>query len=213
MIVFGTVLSLYAQKTFSFLGKDLRYGIRGGMTVSSFTGNEHSVGKLGWLIGADFEIPIEKVSENFFIQPSLLIISKGDESTTGTVDIGGGDTGETTVTENAIYLEIPITAAYRLNLKKVSFVFNAGPYLAFGLGGKSKLETNATIFGSEIGGGYEANTFDNIKRFDCGLAAGIRIEFLKHWSYGVQYDFGFINLAEYGDTKNSAMLVSIGYRF
>ena len=66
-----------AQRNFSLFGKDVSVGVRAGITYSEISKSNYSDGKIGWLIGADLEIPVEKVSENFFIQPSLLFLSKG----------------------------------------------------------------------------------------------------------------------------------------
>lgn len=65
-----------AQRNFSLFGKDVSVGVRAGITYSEISKSNYSDGKIGWLIGADLEIPVEKVSENFFIQPSLLFLSK-----------------------------------------------------------------------------------------------------------------------------------------
>ena len=56
-----------AQRNFSLFGKDVSVGVRAGITYSEISKSNYSDGKIGWLIGADLEIPVEKVSENFFM--------------------------------------------------------------------------------------------------------------------------------------------------
>lgn len=85
----------------------------------------------------------------------MLLVAKGDNSSQDG-DVGGGDYATTEVTQNAVYLEVPITVAYTIQLgRRFNITLNTGPYIACGLGGKSKLETNATIGGSPISGGFE----------------------------------------------------------
>ncbi|CCY90348.1 putative outer membrane insertion C-signal [Bacteroides sp. CAG:1076] len=219
--IFFTVLAImlllpasyiYAQRTFNLFGTDVSIGVRAGGTYSHITKSNHSDGKLGWLIGADLEIPVDKVSEDFFIQPSLLFLSKGDKcSTSG--DVGDGDVATVETTENAIFMEIPVMAGYRLNIAdNFNLTFNAGPYFAFGLGGKSELGMDATLWGSPIGGGYEINTFDSIKRFDFGIGLGAGLEILQSWSVNLNYDFGLIPVID-GGGKHRAFMFSVGYKF
>lgn len=214
LLLLFSSLTANAQLTFKAFGKDVSYGIRGGLTSSYFTNNDNSDGKMGWCFGVDFTVPLEKVSKNFSIQPSVLFVSKGDVlSQDG--DVGGGDYANTEVTINAVYMEIPIMAAYKIRLgRKFHITLNTGPYMALGLGGKSKLETNATINGSPISGGFEKGTFESCKRFDYGWAFGIRYGFFKTFSFGVQMDLGLCNTAkEYGKAKNFAGLLYLGWTF
>lgn len=201
-----------AQRNFSLSGKDVSVGVRAGITYSEISKSNYSDGKIGWLIGADLEIPVEKVSENFFIQPSLLFLSKGDKCSKSS-NVGDGDVATVETTENAIFLEIPVMAGYRLNIaENFNLTFNAGPYFAFGLGGKSKLGMDSGLWGSSIGGGYEINTFDSMKRFDFGIGLGIGFEILQSWSIGMNYDLGFVPVVD-GGGKHRALLLSVGYKF
>ena len=50
-----------AQRNFSLFGKDVSVGVRAGITYSEISKSNYSDGKIGWLIGADLEIPVEKV--------------------------------------------------------------------------------------------------------------------------------------------------------
>lgn len=59
-----------AQRNFSLFGKDVSVGVRAGITYSEISKSNYSDGKIGWLIGADLEIPVEKVSEKL-LYPTL----------------------------------------------------------------------------------------------------------------------------------------------
>ncbi len=207
-------LTANAQQTFKAMGKDVSFGMRGGITTSYLTNNDNSDGKMGWCFGVDFTVPFDEVCKNFSVQPSVLFVSKGDVlSQDG--DVGDGDYANTEATINAVYMEIPITAAYKIQLgRRFNITLNTGPYIAFGLGGKSKLETNATIGGSPISGGFDKGTFESCKRFDYGWVFGIRYGFTKTLSAGVQFDLGMCNTAkEDGKEKNFAGLLYVGWTF
>ena len=84
--------------------------------------------------------------------------------------------------------------------------------LPLGLGGKSKLGMDSGLWGSSIGGGYEINTFDSMKRFDFGIGLGIGFEILQSWNIGMNYDLGFVPVVD-GGGKHRALLLSVGYKF
>lgn len=214
MLLLLTSLAVSAQQTFKAMGKDVSFGMRGCFTSSYFTNNDKSDGRLGWFFGVDLTIPFEKVSKNLSIQPSVLLVAKGDNSSQDG-DVGGSDYATTEVTQNAVYLEVPITVAYTIQLgRRFNITLNTGPYIACGLGGKSKLETNATIGGSPISGGFEKGTFEALKRFDYGWVFGLRYGFSKTLSAGVQLDLGLCNIGkDGGNEKNFAGLVYLGWTF
>ena len=71
----------------------------------------------------------------WYLQSGLNITSKGAKSS---YSEEGFDV-KTTLTTH--YLEIPVLAAAKFDVSdNMKFVVNAGPYLAFGLGGKEKYE-------------------------------------------------------------------------
>jgi hypothetical protein len=80
------------------------------------------------------------------------------------------------------------------------------------MGGKSKLGMDSGLWGSSIGGGYEINTFDSMKRFDFGIGLGIGFEILQSWNIGMNYDLGFVPVVD-GGGKHRALLLSVGYKF
>lgn len=66
-----------AQRNFSLFGKDVSVGVRAGITYSEISKSNYSDGKIGWLIGADLEIPVEKVPKTSLSNPLFCSFPKG----------------------------------------------------------------------------------------------------------------------------------------
>lgn len=86
---------------------------------------------------------------------------------------------------NPLYLQLPVNFVVRLPLQSSSNIFfNAGPYIAMGIGGKSKTETkimgNVTKSSHDIQfnndnpstNQQEDASFNKLKRFDYGVNVG-----------------------------------------
>lgn len=86
---------------------------------------------------------------------------------------------------NPLYLEIPVNLVVRLPLESKNNIFvNAGPYVAMGIGGKSKVETK--FLGTVTNSTYDIQfnndnpstteeenaRYDRLKRFDYGVNVG-----------------------------------------
>lgn len=113
---------------------------------------------------------------------------------------------------NPMYLQFPIHAGYKLPVTPTSgFVFSAGPYMAFGVGGKNKVKAKSTVvktdfFGSEEDGG--------LKRFDFGLGLALGYEF-NRYKISMGYDFGLVNISRSSShkMKNENAYLTFGYLF
>ena len=93
-----------------------------GMNFSNVTKYDDAKALPGFQLGVGMDYGF---SESWSLQSGLLISSKGYKIED--------------VKVRPIYLDIPILAAYKFNISdNTKFVINAGPYLAFGLGGKAK---------------------------------------------------------------------------
>lgn len=66
-----------AQRNFSLFGKDVSVGVRAGITYSEISKSNYSDGKIGWLIGADLEIPVEKVPKLLYPTLSSVPFQRG----------------------------------------------------------------------------------------------------------------------------------------
>ena len=115
--------------------------------------------------------------------------------------------------DNASYLEVPVLASYRVNLSdQVQLQMNIGPYFAFGLSGKQKVENSFAN-----GDNYEIDSFDSDegnKKFDCGIDVGAAVTY-KHYYIGISYERGLVNASQLADYnyQNGTIAVSLGYNF
>ncbi|MGB4844466.1 MAG: porin family protein [Ferruginibacter sp.] len=111
-----------------------------------------------------------------------------------------------------LYLQVPLNAVVKIPLEKESNIFfNAGPYVAMGIGGKSKQEakfgpltsssTETIKFSNDdpFTSQQEDAGYDKLKRFDYGLNFGAGVGF-KHVILKVNYGLG---LAKINSTANN----------
>lgn len=122
---------------------------------------------------------------------------------------------------NLNYLSIPIALRAKKELGDNTSLYGSfGPYLAFGLSGKTKMtmeyqgqteegDSESIIWGSDPD---EAQ----LKRFDFGLTFGAGVEF-NSILLGLSYDLGLSNISAYQEDgaglKNRVFSINVGYRF
>lgn len=166
-----------------------------GMNISNCTGDMDLSSKVGFKIGGGMEYSFNDV---WGLQPSLFFSTKGAK--------------EDNTTINAMYLELPVMAAARLKVAdNTNIVISAGPYLAYGVGGKtsvkeSGVEVSVDTFGDE---GMD------LDRFDAGLGVGVAAEFGKI-IVGLDGQFGLVDVTSVkgsGNPKNLNFSISVGYKF
>lgn len=172
----------------------ITWNAKGGLGLAKCTGELESSGKFVAKAGVGIEKPL---NANWSLMPSLELAWKGYD-----FDEEEGGYSETA---DMFYLQIPVLAAYRMNLNDSwNLVLKAGPYLAYGLFGN--------ISASDDGESASEDVFDYAKRLDIGLDFGVDFE---HHRYviGAEYEFGLTSISEYGDIKTSAFYVTVGYKF
>jgi len=187
------------------------------LTIKDENGNSEDLSsKAGLRAGAYVNIPIAK---GFFVQPGILYSMKGaQESGSGSLM---GITANYTAKMTLNYLEVPLNIGYEYNLGKAGGIFaTAGPYLGYGLSGKSKYTVKVTGLPvpdqsdeSDINFG---SGDDEIKALDFGLnfGAGYKSPFGVYAR--VQYGLGLSNLSNAGgetSLKNKGWGFSVGYAF
>lgn len=214
--------------------QETTWGIRGGLNISNvadkYTGNVENgesksdyetdfKSRIGFHLGVIVDLGL---SESFYIQPGLFFTTRGMKYK---------DSSEDEKYEekyNLNYLQLPILASYRIALSdNVKWHINAGPYLAYGLGGKVKWEDSYDgetekgdykAFGTSDEDADEDDYKAGLKRFDAGLSFGTGISINKVY-FGLTYDLGLTNIAdkkEWGDDyklKNRNFAISVGYNF
>ncbi len=169
--------------------------------------------KHGYLLGATVSFPF---SEKFGLETGLLCNTKGYR-TKISESIYGYDLKAKSRLE-LLYVDIPINLKYLFNAGKIKMYVTGGPYVGFGIFGKSTYESTylgeKEKFSNDIKFGSN-KTKDDLKIVDFGTAAGIGID-LKSWQIGLSYALGLANLAvDSGNgftVKNRVIGIAAAYR-
>lgn len=182
------VLGMFAVAGFS----QLKWDAKVGMSMSNITKMDYDM-KVGYSFGVGLDYAF---TDMWSLQSGLMFTSKGAKNSEE-------ENGEKeTYKVNTHYLEIPILAAAKFDLNdNMKFVVNAGPYLAFGLGGitTSTYEADGEEekeHGEKVFKEYEVNGEKEdamMKRFDMGLQYGVGLEINEHFLVNVTGQYGFIN--------------------
>lgn len=198
IVAFLGVISLVGAQNSSF-------SIKGGVNLSNFYGdelNDKSM-KVGFHagIGADFEL-----ASNVFLQTGLFYSAKGAEYSSKE----DGDLLDIKTTAN--FLQLPLHVAYKIDVTPgTKVVLHAGPYVAYGIGGKAKagaLEMDTFKDDAFL------DVFNGLKPFDAGLGLGVGAEFGKIL-VDLGWDMGLTNLSRVDnvDIKTQNAYISLGYKF
>lgn len=190
-IVACALLSLAAQAQASFFSteksdKPVTFGVRVGGNLSTLTGDvEDAKSRFGFNAGMSVDVPFLK---SLYLETGLYATQKGCKF------------GDEKV--NPLYIEVPVLASYRYDFSNdVQLRVNAGPYVAYGISGKSGDEK------------YFSGDYAN-KRFDMGLQVGTGVTVSKFY-VGCAYEFGLTKVNKEGDgsVKNGNFMFNIGYNF
>ena len=175
---------------------DFRFGVTAGMNVSNITDMEMD-SRIGFHVGAKAEY---NITDNLYGNAALLFSQKGNKKEEGSIE----------ATSNPGYLELPIHIGYRFKMgDKVSIFGETGPYFAYGICGKDKLEGTGVA-------DYDVKFFDydNVNKFDfgCGVKAGVEY---ANFQIGLGYEYGITKVFDIDDVKphNSNFMVSVAYMF
>jgi hypothetical protein len=168
------------------LGTDINYGASNKSLVA------YKKSMKGIRAGISFQAGITPA---FSLVPELYFIMKGGKLK---------DNNPLTGSESALRLntlELPVLARFHVG----KFYMNAGPSLAYNLGGKRKIDKLSTklIF---------ANSSDGFKRFEAGIQAGGGFEFpykQKRITLDIRYSYGLTNIVRTGEMYNRALMVSV----
>ncbi|AHF14111.1 porin family protein [Niabella soli] len=209
-------------------------GLRAGANFSNVTWKDANGKKVdtklnpGWHAGVTFDIPI---ADEFYVQPGALFSTKGFKTTDAASALGATYNG--TYKETASYIEVPVNFLYKPELGEGKLLLGAGPYVAYGLGGKWKYDAVATSGGSTATNSSDGqlefkndtkDASDNKsiygKPFDAGANLLVGYEFANKLSFQLNGQLGLVNIAPNvngqkpdGKFKNSAFGISVGYKF
>lgn len=220
---------LAAGMMFSAKAQETTWGIRGGLNLSKvsnkYTGPIDDGGsksdyegnfknRVGFHLGVILDWGL---CERFYIQPGLFFTTRGAK-------IEGSEEGVGLEMKiHTSYLQLPILASYRIPLTDyIQWQINAGPYLAYGLGGKTKLAVGPNSMEGDSFGSLDKKDTEEVrgglKRFDAGLSFGTGISIRKMY-FGLSYDLGLANIADKAQwgsdykIRNRNCAVTVGYNF
>lgn len=201
--------------------KKLTVSIQCGMNGSNLVSDiKKTKARLGYTVGVTIDYPLKN---HFFFKTGLSLTKKGmkvtgEESYEKLVyalnKLGYGNQEEEAyktgrLIYNSLYLQLPLHLAYKVYTNDITkIVFDFGPYIAYGLGGKTSIRLGENK--------YEEDTFQEnyMKRFDFGLGLGMSIE-LSKVVVSLGYDFSLTHSLKLADIKgrNSCFYVNLGYLF
>jgi len=199
------------------------FGLRAGVNFQNvngkdFNGNKTSNNMIpGYNVGANVEIPI---ATDFYVQPGLLYTTKGAKADQDYL-------GQTVDAKTKLsYLEVPVNFLYKPVLGSGKLLLGFGPYVAFGLGGKSSLEGSGQKRDYDVKYQNTVTSTDPkdkayFKKVDAGANLLFGYEFSNRISAQLNAQLGLAKInPEYdylsGDKsswKNTGFGVSVGYRF
>lgn len=166
-------------------------------------------------VGVGLDVPLTGLVS---FQTGLAWVSKGaslDVDLTG-ADLGmGSDIGVVDAHVNQNYFEMPLLAAFHVGTaSNFDMVFTVGPYLAYGVNGKTSVDVDDLSVSVNSFGDSEVlrQKIEGLNRFDAGLQAGVALDFAK-WTVGLDGEFGFCKIASGKSPRNLAFFFTAGYKF
>ncbi len=215
---FATITSVNAQYYYPYSDRDHKgviVGVRGGLVVSGKHGGNSSTTKTGFDIGLTLDF---RLADKLYLLTGLDYTVKGGKTKDGNEWEMSDENGKYrgSMNENPAYLQLPFRLGYKFPIVEDFYIMPyAGPYIAYGLGGKTKytyryIDTDKVAYDKRP-------TFDgNVNRFDYGVGFGVSTEY-KQFVLGFEYDLGLQRFAKkeagYSDDKNKNFAVTLGYKF
>ena len=225
-LLLTALFGLFAVTGFSQISLD----VHGGMTMNNFTGGDAK--SYDMKVGYTFGVGVNyELTDMWSVQSGINITQKGASYEYADED------GYAKEKYNPIYLELPIMGALNINITdNIKFIANAGPYFAYGIGGKLKSESMDTYYEEVTIYKESSNCFgkdkDGLKvfdkRFDMGIQYGIGFEINNHYMIKLQGQNGFLNCIKdfdeiddydggyktiYNNLKNMSFSITLGYKF
>ncbi len=234
-IIYRSLMLVAALMISAFVMAQVEVGVKAGLNLSTISWKDDAGKNItgtkrlpGFHVGMTFDIP---VAPDFYIQPGVLFTTKGGELRNDawfhywpTEDSYYED--EYTRL-SPYYIEVPFNFLYKPQLGMGNLVFGAGPYVAYGLGGryKDKFDGNTTSGKLEFINDWDdqsSNTDINPygKPLDFGLNVLGGYEFANRLSVQLNAGLGLANIEPNtagrkpdASMKNSTVGISVGYKF
>ena len=162
-------------------------GVRVGMNATNLTSSQ-SDARLGFIGGLTLDTPI---SENFSLYPGAFFTFNR---------FNAANKFKPNYALQAYSLEVPLMLSYKLGDFPTQIALDFGPYMRFGLYGKTKISN------------VKHDTFDDLKNFDLGGQAGLRVLMNEiHIGFNIQY--GFIKPSDLYKGNYYTFNLTLGYNF
>lgn len=161
-------ISTIAQET-----EAISFGVRGGINFQNINGKDPDGDNLENNLALRFHAGVQAnipVAPEFYFQPGLLFSTKGAKT-----DEFLNSSAEFTIN----YLELPLSFLYRPLLGTGHLLLGFGPYVAYGLSGKTDID----VIGIE---GERDIKFDN--EYSSAIPYG---EYFKRFDFGANLFFGY----------------------
>ena len=206
-VLLFSLLTMISMQTFA-----QKIGIQGGINLANMvskddedTYSDDFKWNLGFNAGATVEIGFG----------SLLSLEAGVIADTKGLKMEEDYMGETySMKVNALYIDVPVLLKVGPSLGPVKVFGAAGPYIGYGIAGKTTVEIAGEKESEDIkwGSGDE----DDVKPLDYGAKFGVGAEAMG-FTFGAYYALGLANIAV--DTENGykestrTISFSVGYKF
>lgn len=143
------------------------------------------------------------INSSFSIQPGLALSGKGFRIESDGVK----------AKTDLMYVEVPVNAVAKFPISSIGkFFIGAGPYAAFGISGKAKVEGSGV---SESDDKLFDKDKGSYKKGDIGINVLGGLEFSKGLTINANYGLGLSNISREASTtaKNKVVSVSVGFLF
>jgi len=199
------------------------FGLKAGLNLANILDKDDNATyssnykyKTGFHFGATAEFPVSKV---FSIEPGLLYSQKGFLKPVSASAFDGLALSSAEIKATFSYLEIPVNAVYKIDLRGTKFLISGGPFLGYALSAKLKA-TEAVLGDNSDQKEFTLNIgnkeSDDLKPLDYGLNLGTGVE-INDLTFGIQYGLSLANIAPVNDQgwkiKNKVLGFSVGYKF
>ncbi|MCC8186784.1 MAG: PorT family protein [Bacteroides sp.] len=174
--------------------KPVTWGIKAGTNLSTFGGDmKNTKSVLRYQVGITADVAL---TNNLYLLTGLDLQTKGAKYSPKSAS---------DIKYNPMYLQLPVNLGYKFDVgSNIRLVVHAGPYLAYGIGGKARSDGNKqSVFGN-----------NRLKRSDYGLMGGAGME-IGNIAIHAGYEYGLANVSDAKGTKirNRNPYLTVGYKF
>lgn len=184
-------------------------GVKAGLNLPSYSYGSSSdlsdsKSTTNFFVTAFLDAP---VASNLYIQPGVSLQGKG-ATLLSTESLGGVE-----VTQNTMWLEVPVNLVGKFDLGMGKVAVGAGPYLGVGLSGKNKISGESS--GNSIEKDFKFGSDEMLKRTDFGVNFLVAYELYNGFTINGGYGLGLTNLAGdkalTNDLKNRVWSIGVGF--